>query len=213
MKSRIEILVSLLPSVDSLADVGCDHGQLTLLALENKKCKRAIISDVSEKCLLKAQTLLKNYVDLGVVKPICTDGLKGIEKVDLVVIAGMGGEETVAILNNSNFLPTHLLLQPMKNPEKVRKTLLSLGYFIEKDFTFFIGEKYYDVIKATIGKDNLTLEELEFGKTNVREKPVDFIKKLNAEKELLKGVLQKSGVSESSMVEVLKRLEKIEKYV
>ena len=213
MNKRIQTLANLIDSVESLADVGCDHGLLTLSALNSGKCKWAIISDVSEKCLLKARELLKEYVLAGKVIPVCTNGLDGLREVDLVIIAGMGGEETVSILTRANFLPDRLLLQPMKNTEKVRKTIASLGYYIEKDFTFYVKDKYYDVIKAKKGKDSLTEEELEFGRTNLLEKPKGFIKKLNAEKQLLTGVLENGGLSEKAQKDVLIKLRKIEKYV
>ena len=50
----------------------------------------------------------------GKVTSVCCDGLEKIPRdCDLVLIAGMGGEEIVTILKNG-FLPRKLLLQPMK---------------------------------------------------------------------------------------------------
>ncbi len=213
MNKRIEILVDLIDYAPIIWDVGCDHGLLTLSALERKKCKGAIISDVSEKCLSKARELLKDYVDGGVVKAVCCDGLDGDMDANLVVVAGMGGEETISILKRAKSLPERLLLQPMKNAEKVRKTLLDLGYFIEKDFTFFVKDKYYDVIKAKKGEDILTDEEMEFGRTNVKDRPQGFLKKLSAEKNLLESLLKDGDLKKKTKTEVLAKLEKIKKYV
>ena len=56
------------------------------------------------------------------------------------------------ILQNADFLPERLVVQPMKNPEKVRITLLKLGYKLIKDYTFK-DCKYYDLIVCERGED------------------------------------------------------------
>ena len=67
--------------------------------LKNGLCKRAVISDISAKCLEKAEILLKNYIQSGAVKSVCCSGLEKIdESTDEVLIAGMGGDEIVEIL-------------------------------------------------------------------------------------------------------------------
>lgn len=212
MNGRIKRLVSLLPKVNKLADIGCDHGYLTLYSLLEGKCKTAVVSDVSEKCLSKAKKLLSSYVEKGLVTCNVSNGFNGVGKVDLAVIAGMGGEETKAILLNAEFLPDKLLLQPMKNTEKVRETLIEKGYMLKKDFVFLYKNKFYDVIYAEKGEDFLTPEELEFGRDNVKNPSQDFIKKLEEEKKLILSVINKD-LGEKSRAELNEKLKKIEKYV
>lgn len=182
--NRLEVLLSLLPNCNTLADVGCDHGLLSKYALDKGVAKSVIISDISAKSLQKAIALLKPYGDK--VSSFVCDGLKAYEgQADYAVIAGMGGEEICSILNGVKVLPNGLLLAPQKNNDKVRRLLLNLGYKILNDFTFFDSGKYYDVIKAEKGLDSYTEKEFLFGRDNLKNHPKDFISKLKREEEIL----------------------------
>ena len=177
---RIRTVCSALGKCVKFADVGCDHGYCTAYMLENGLCESAQISDVSDKCLAKAEKLLCEFITEGRVKSVCCDGLTGIERdTDLVLIAGMGGEEIIKILEEG-FLPDKLLLQPMKNTEKVRKFLIEKGYELFRDYTFFADGKFYDLIKAerTGRSENYTELMLRYGKDNLFSPSADFLKKL-----------------------------------
>ena len=158
---------------ETFADVGCDHGYQANAMLESGKCKFAYITDISAECLAKAEELLsKNFI--GKFKSIVTDGLKNVPKVDQALIAGMGGEIICDVLKNADFLPNRLVLQPMKNSEKVRETVINLGYKVLRDYTFK-DEKYYDVIVLEKGEDVYSADELTFGRDNLKEKNTAFI--------------------------------------
>ena len=146
---RIKKLCSYLDKCSTFADVGCDHGYCTLYMLKNGLCERAVISDISAKCLQKAETLLAGFIKNGVVASVCGNGLDGIsEVVGQVLIAGMGGEEIVDILKNS-FIPRSFVLQPMKNVRAVREYLLSNGAHITLDEPCESRGKFYFVIKGS----------------------------------------------------------------
>ncbi len=186
--NRLEVLLSLIPNCNVLADVGCDHGYLSKYALEKKLCKKVIISDISAKSLEKAIVLLKPYGS-KVSSYVC-DGFKLYEgQADFAVIAGMGGEEICLILKGVETLPNGLLLAPQKNNDKVRRLLIELGYKITSDFTFLDG-KFYDVIKAEKGKDSYTEKEYIFGRDNLKNRSNDFILKLKKDEALLSQVLK-----------------------
>lgn len=144
--NRIEKICSYLDRCELLTDVGCDHGYCTKYALDNGLCKYAQITDISAKSLSKAEALLNGYIANGACKSYCTDGLKGIESFGQVLIAGMGGMEIIKIFSESG-VPQKFVLQPMKNPEKVREYLLKSGCVISADDIFFCG-KYYFIIKG-----------------------------------------------------------------
>ena len=145
---RIEKLCTYLDKCKTFADVGCDHGYCTRYMLKNGLCTNAVISDISAKCLQKAENLLADYIKCGTVKSVCCNGLDGIsEDTEQVLIAGMGGEEIVSIFKNS-FIPQNFVLQPMKNIRAVREYLLSNGAQISVDEPFESGGKFYFVIKG-----------------------------------------------------------------
>ena len=169
---RIEKLCTYLSRADVFADVGCDHGYCTEYMLKNDLCGRAYISDISAKSLQKAETLLASYIREGRCIPVVADVLQGIgEPCDLVLIAGMGGEEIIKIISGT--LPDRFVLQPMKNTDKVRSYLSGRVKFI-RDETFRIGETYYDVVVGERGEEMLTPLEIKYGRDNLNTPTDDF---------------------------------------
>ncbi len=213
MTDRLNTIFELLPSAKVFADVGCDHGYIAKAMLKSGKAESVIISDISAKCLSKAEELLCEEIALGVAQSVVSNGFEKIGKCDLALIAGMGGEEICSILLNANILPDNLVLQPMKNCDKVRTLAVKLGYKIEKDLVFKAGGKFYDIILLVRGKDDLTKEEIEFGRTNLQELPVAFIEMLKFRLEKLKQYSEKKDLSENARLDMLKQMEKLKKYV
>lgn len=169
---RLKTILDELAHCKTFADVGCDHGYIAENMLKTGKCQFAYVTDISSLSLKKAESLLsKEY--LGKFKAIVCNGLCGVPLSDQVLIAGMGGEVICDILNSADFLPERLVLQPMKNADKVRLKVLKLGYKLIKDYTFK-DEKFYDLIVCEKGEDFYSEEELEFGRDNLRQKGQAF---------------------------------------
>ncbi len=124
---RIEELCALIEPCESFADVGCDHGYVARHVLNSGKCDNVLITDISAKCLAKAEKLLAKHIEAGKCRAVCCDGLKGVPTdTEQVLIAGMGGDEIIQILSEG-FVPEKFILQPMKNADKLRKFLLGKG--------------------------------------------------------------------------------------
>ena len=206
---RLQTVCGQLSPCDTLADVGCDHGYCTLYALERGLCRRAVISDISRSSLHKAEELLSSYIAEGRVESVCCAGLSQVPcNCGQVLIAGMGGEEIVKILEGG-FLPQALVLQPMKNTEKVRAFLLEKGYCLVRDFLFYDGPKHYDLLRAERGAPPRAYGslELEFGYDNIHAPLPDFDRFLRGEIENARGRLEKADASRAALQERLRRLE------
>ena len=165
---RINKLCSYLFKCKTFADVACDHGYIAEFMLKNGLCESAVVSDISEKCLKKAETLLSEYISAGKCRAVCCDGLKEIDRdTDCVIIAGIGGEEIIKILSEG-FIPKSFVFQPMKNAADLREFLLKHDCFIETDDIFSDGKKYYFVIKGGMGRaQRYTNEQLLYGKDSL----------------------------------------------
>ncbi len=211
MNTRLNEIFSLIPSCTCFADIGCDHGYLSNAIIRSGRAKKVIFSDISAKCLKKAEDLLAPFVERGVAEGIVSNGFEKLPPVDCALIAGMGGEEIISIINGAKSLPEALVLQPMKNSEKVRVLLVSKGYKIVKDYTFFSEGKFYDVISAEKGEDFLTEEEIYFGRTNLLVRPSAFLDKWNAKKQEIIRYLSEQNLGEKSRTELLAELKRIEK--
>ena len=186
LTKRLTKLVSSLPNCDVLADVGCDHGYVGIEALTRGIAKNVIFVDVSAPSLDKAR---QNCPDkyLPHAKFVCRDGLGDIEA-DCAIIAGMGGLETISILDNAKCLPDKLVLQPMRNQRDVRQ-YVAQRYEIITDEKFH-DYKFYDLIvaKKSANPTKLTELELEFGKTNLISPSQDFVDYLKYELTKLKNI-------------------------
>lgn len=163
---RIAKICSFLDKCTSFTDVACDHGYCTLYMLEKGLCERAVVSDISDKCLSKARGLLFKYIAEGMCEAVCCDGLEGIdENTEQVLIAGIGGEEIIKILKNA-YIPRGFVFQPMKNAEGLRAYLLENNCEIAYDGIFRDGKKYYFLIKGKRGgkREKYTPAQLKYGR-------------------------------------------------
>lgn len=209
MSVRLERICSHLTQAESFADIGCDHGYCTQYMLENDLCERAYISDISRGSLQKAERLLQAHIQAGRCKAICADGMQGLpEACELVLIAGMGGEEIIRILDGR--IPPRFVLQPMKNSDKVRAFLLANGCKITADYTFFDG-KYYDLIAGEGGGgDSYSDFELLFGRDNLKNPGKDFIAMVREEQAKLRAFLAAPDMSRENRDALRARLYTLE---
>lgn len=165
---RIEELCALIEPCKSFADVGCDHGYCARHVLKSGKCANVLVTDISEKCLAKAERLLAEYIKAGKCRAVCCDGLALVpEDTAQVLIAGMGGEEIIKILSQG-FIPRKFVLQPMKNAPKLRSFLLARGCKITAD-DVFRDDKFYFVIKGERegGSAAYSKSQLFFGRDSI----------------------------------------------
>ena len=182
MTVRLNKIVQAIPTVATLCDVGCDHGYIGIGAYKLAKAQNVIFVDVSAPSLQKAQNNCAN-AQITSCKFVHQDGLQNVV-CDCAVIAGMGGLETISILQNTQSLPQYLVLQPMRNQVDVRKYLLEHNYKITLDEKF-CDVKYYDLICAEQTEEQMSLNslQLKFGITNLSNPSQDFVQFLLEEKQ------------------------------
>ena len=129
--------IGLFVSKRVVAEVGADHGFITKNLFETKKIDFAYLTDISEKCLQKSINNFKNTPYNC--KFLVGDGLEALKNEDFknspkpeeIIIAGMGGNEIIKILQNKeankfNFF----VLQPQKNVVELRKFLQERNFLI-----------------------------------------------------------------------------------
>ncbi len=212
MTKRTEIICSEVPFCNTFADIGCDHGYISEELFRQGKCKNIFISDISQACLNKAKKLLKAQIEQGICGYAVSDGFTCVPECEWALIAGMGGEEIIKIISSSPYKQRGLVLQPMKNFDTVRKFLVANGYKILKDYTFFDEGRFYVIITAIIGEDELSPEEVEFGRTNITELPNDFILWATKESELLQNVLKNPKVNANDRLLLEGKIERLKNY-
>ena len=172
---RLRALADLVPQDARLADVGTDHAYLPVWLLLQGRISRAIAADLREGPLNRARETARQYqVEDKVSFRLC-DGLSLVdrEEVDVISIAGMGGETIAAILQAAPWAREKLLLlQPMTSFPDLRLWLQQHAYAIQKERIVREGERLYTVWVVTAGAmEPLTPAELWAGRQD-REDPL-----------------------------------------
>ncbi|MBO5103217.1 MAG: SAM-dependent methyltransferase [Clostridia bacterium] len=202
-KRQLEIFRELDAS-DLTADIGCDHGVLSLELLVSNKAKNIISTDISQKCLIKTVMLLEQngYTDRA--EFVCADGLPSQFNPDQILIAGLGGLEICKILAQyfeQNPNRPKLVLQPMKDLNIVREFLNRIGYKIIAD-RIFEDRKFYTIIKAELGQQTLTKRQINFGAIEYEYTQDAYVAWLNEKIEKIQDILQKTSKNNSKYEEL-----------
>lgn len=114
-----------------LADIGTDHGYIPVELLRRGRCRQAIAADIGAAPLERARRTARLYgVEDGVSFRL-GDGLAVLApgEADVIVIAGMGGDNITEILTAAPWSLDGplLLLQPMSRAEVLRRWLWERG--------------------------------------------------------------------------------------
>lgn len=182
---RIRAIATLINDKDkTVADIGADHGYLTKVLIEENRAKAVIATDISKASLEKTANLAKKYGFLDKIFLKVGGGLKILNKgeAQIVVVAGMGGNEIIKILEeNTDKTFEKFIFQPMQNTINLREYLIKHNYEIIKDFIVKDRKKFYNTIVArfSTNKQNLSKKQIEFGLTNLDLKGNDFIEYLS----------------------------------
>ena len=132
LQPRLHLLARLVPEGCRLTDVGTDHGYLPVALLQQGRITAAIASDIGAEPLEHARRTAMQYGVDGMDFRLCA-GLSGVapEETDVIVIAGMGGETIISILQDAPWTAGgqhRLLLQPMTKAAALRHWLADNGY-------------------------------------------------------------------------------------
>ena len=123
--SRIEAVLNKVRSSSRVADIGADHGYLSIELIKSGQASRVI---ATEKNLGPFEALIKNISGVKGIEARLGDGLQVLSagEVDTICIAGMGGTLIKKILDDAPEVvqeARQLILQPMNGADKVRKWL------------------------------------------------------------------------------------------
>ncbi|MDP4145894.1 MAG: class I SAM-dependent methyltransferase [Bacillota bacterium] len=164
---RLKTIADLINNCESMADIGTDHAYVPIYLVKNNLCKRAIACDINKGPLEKARF---NVAIEGLDSKIeCRlgGGLQTIkpDEVDSVVIAGMGGnlirdiiEERLDVFKSLKYA----ILQPVQNPDILRKHIYDQGYEIIDEELSLDENKFYEIIKIRYSNEPKQLEDIYY---------------------------------------------------
>ncbi len=137
------------------ADVGCDHGYVSIYLVEKGIADSAIAMDVRPGPLSMARS---NISAAGLSDSVTTrlsDGLSELKpgEADALVIAGMGGKLMISILEKKDLRALGIraaVLQPQSDIDEFRQYIRDKGYEIEDERIVLEDGKYYFPMRVKV---------------------------------------------------------------
>lgn len=146
-----------------VADIGCDHGYLSIYLLANGIASSAIASDVREMPLQSAKKNAEKYGLQDKIQFFLSDGVQNLPRdFDTMVCAGMGADTMCAILDAASWLKDakyKMILQCQSKTPMLRKYLSDHGWHISRETVLRDGRFLYTVMEVRFDPDAEKLSE------------------------------------------------------
>ena len=214
LSKRLLTIANLIDDNSKVADIGCDHGLVSIYLAMNKQNISIIASDINQNALDNAIKNINKYHLEDKIKVCLSNGLDNInDEIDTIIISGMGGHTIIDILtNNQEKLNTvnNIIIQSNNDIEYVRRKIVKLGYCISKEELILDKNIYYTVILFTKGKKKYTNKEYYFGPILLKENSKIFIER--KKKEYTKLVNIKNNIPKRKLLIRLKILKELHMY-
>ncbi len=128
LSPRMKLVADMVTRGRRVADIGCDHGYVSVYLYNADIAKGCIASDVGEGPLEAAKKNIELFCAYDGVSTRLSDGIQNIAKgeADCLLISGMGGGLIINILS-SDIEKTRayeeLILEPQSDAYEIRKFL------------------------------------------------------------------------------------------
>lgn len=173
LSKRLRMLADMVTVGSRVADVGCDHGFLSIWLVQAGVSPRVLAMDVRKGPLAAAREHVEAYGLGDYIETRLSDGLKSFEagEAETLVCAGMGGRLMERILTESMDKAkrfTELILQPQSELWEFRMFLRREGFEVLQEEAVCEDGKFYFAMKVSFEK------EACFEKETCFEKKADF---------------------------------------
>ncbi|MDD3919845.1 MAG: class I SAM-dependent methyltransferase [Eubacteriales bacterium] len=153
LSPRLQMAAELLGSHQTVADIGCDHGRLSVSLLQQQRAKRVIAIDVKELPLSRAKALAAYTCYAEQISLRLGDGFLPLApgEADAAVICGMGGTlmaRLLAACPEPCMGAALCVMQPMRGVEDIRQYLFEHRYRIVEDRVVQDAGRLYQVFSA-----------------------------------------------------------------
>ncbi len=153
LSGRMRAICEMVTPGRKVADVGCDHGFVSIWLVQRGICPGAIAMDVREGPLSGARAHVEAYGLDRYIETRLSDGLRAFcaGEAQTLICAGMGGRLMRRILEEESAKAKsfeELILQPQSELSEFRSFLRREGYFIRQENMVKEEGKYYFLLKA-----------------------------------------------------------------
>ena len=164
---RLSLAFNLYDECPLAADIGTDHALLPIALLCSGRCDRMILTDISPDALANARAHLSAAGLTDRAELRLGDGLQTIrESCGMISLLGLGGRTIAEILTAcpENLHGANLLLSAHTDQPLVRQAVMDIGYHLVSETPVFDTGRYYVMMKALPGLEQLNPRQLRLGK-------------------------------------------------
>ena len=180
ISKRLKTIYEFIDKEDKIIDIGCDHALLDIYIKENIKNDVVIASDIHEGALSQAKKNITKHSLDGIIELRLGDGLDVIDngEVNTIIIAGMGYNNIVKILSNSEKMTSieKIIVQSNTDVVKLRKFVIKLGFKITREKLVMDKDIIYTVIEFKRGTEKYDYKQIYFGPRLMENKDELFIR-------------------------------------
>lgn len=187
LSKRMAAVANMVTKGSRTADIGCDHGFVSIYLMEQHICLNVLAMDINEGPLEGAREHIAKRNLSKYIEVRQSDGAKALTflhhedgsrelEVDSMIAAGIGGRLMIKIIEESMdkiASMKEIILQPQSEIVKVRHFLTQNHFFIVNEDMVYEEGKYYQIIKVIPSKTGITkLSEKEewFGPVLIQKK-------------------------------------------
>ena len=214
LSKRLQTIADFVKKDAVVADIGTDHAHIPIYLIINKIINKAYACDINKGPLEKARENIENF---GVSENIVLRLSNGLDKmsnkeVDTIIIAGMGGELIIDILNRGKVFfdkKNTFILSPHTKTDEVRDYLIRNGFKIIKEDMCIDEGKFYTVMEVRYTENTVMYSEAEllYGKYLIENKHPVLLGFLKKEEEKYINILSNTGLNEDRKKELRHRLD------
>ncbi len=160
ISSRLLACAKFIRPGERVADVGTDHGYLTIYLRLHDLASHVYAADIAPQPLSKARENARKFgVCSGLSFHLC-DGVRGLPRdFDTLVIAGLGADTMMSVLDGGPWLKSggyRLILQCQSAQNRLRQYLSDHGWVITRELPVRDGRFIYTVLETIPGNETLT---------------------------------------------------------
>lgn len=163
---RLSLAYDLYMPCDLAADIGTDHARLPAALLRRGRCQRMILTDISPHALENARNEITRCRLTDRVDFRLGDGLLPLmEECRVISVTGMGGRtiRDMLLAGRDRLRGASLILSAHTDWHMIRRTIMEIGYHTDAEEPCLSGGRYYLVIRALPGAEDLTPRQIRLG--------------------------------------------------